>query len=313
MKVGLLFNGQGSQQAGMGTDLYDNLPGYRAYIDRASEILGYDLNQVDQDEEKIWQTQYAQPAIVAMDAALAAVLKDAGLTDIVAGLGLSLGEYPALVANGILTFDQAIALVKDRGAYMQAVGDQNPGKMVAVLDDNQEMIVSVVTDLQKQGLKVYPANFNTFSQLVIGGVEADVDQAVAALTDAGVKRQVELPVAGAFHTPLLQDAADQMADRLAGEDFGQPAFPVYSNTTKTAFEPAMVEQTLTDQIVSPTYFADCLQQMVDAGVDTLVEIGPAATLVKFAKKIAPKEVARYTVTDLASYQKVVEALNEEKG
>ncbi|KMK53836.1 Malonyl CoA-acyl carrier protein transacylase [Fructobacillus sp. EFB-N1] len=313
MKVGLLFNGQGSQQAGMGADLYENLPGYKAYIDKASAILGYDLNELDQDEEKIRQTQYAQPAIVAMDAALAASLKDAGLTNVVAGLGLSLGEYPALVANGILTFEQAIALVKDRGQYMQEVGDKNPGKMVAVLDDNQDMIVEVVEGLQKKGLQVYPANFNTFSQLVIGGVKADVDQAVEALTEAGVKKQVELPVVGAFHTPLLNEASEKMATRLAGEGFGAGAYPVYSNTTKQAFTAATVKDTLTKQIVSPTYFAQCLQEIVDAGVDTLVEIGPAATLVKFSKKIAPKEVTKYTVTDFASYQKVVDAINAEKG
>ncbi|MCO0832024.1 ACP S-malonyltransferase [Fructobacillus sp. W13] len=310
MKVGLLFNGQGSQKAGMGQDLYDNLPAFKAYIDKASEILGYDLVAVFNDEEKISQTKWAQPAIVAFDAALAACLVDAGLQNVVAGLGLSLGEYPALVANGMLTFDQAIALVKDRGIYMQEVGDQNPGKMVAVLDDNQDMIVETIKNLQDKGLEVYPANFNTFAQLVIGGKEADVDQAVEALTEAGVKKQVPLPVSGAFHTPLLTEASTKMASRFEGEAFADAKFPVFSNTTKEVFTKDDLADVLEKQIVSPTYFAHCLQNMVDLGVDTLIEVGPGVTLSKFARKVAPKEVARYSVTDFESFEKVAALIKE---
>lgn len=312
MRIGLLFNGQGSQKAGMGQDLYDNLPTFKSKIDQASEILGYDLVEVFNDEDKIGQTKWAQPAIVAFDAALAACLVEAGVRPVVAGLGLSLGEYPALVANGMMTFEQAIALVKDRGEYMQTVGDANPGKMVAVLDDNQEMIVETVQKLQNEGLAVYPANFNTFAQLVIGGKEADVDQAVEALTAAGVKKMISLPVSGAFHTPLLKEAADKMATRFADEKFAQATYPVYSNTTKQVFTVASLKDTLTKQIVSPTYFAQCLDEMVkDNKVDALLEIGPGVTLSKFARKIVSKEITRYSVTDWTTFEKVVSAVKEE--
>lgn len=312
MRIGLLFNGQGSQKAGMGQDLYEKVPLFKQYIDQASNILGYDLVEVFNNEEKISQTKWAQPAIVAFDAALAACLVEAGMKNVVAGLGLSLGEYPALVANGMLTFDQAIALVKDRGEYMQAVGDANPGKMVAVLDDNQDMIVATIEKMQREGLKVYAANFNTFNQLVIGGEAIAVDQAVQVLTIDGVKKIVPLPVSGAFHTPLLKEASDKMAARLADEAINDAQYPVYSNTTKHVFDQDSVKETLTKQIVSPTYFAQCLDEMVkDNQVDTLIEIGPGVTLSKFARKIVSKDITRYSVTDWESFEKVIAQVKEE--
>ncbi|MDF7637255.1 ACP S-malonyltransferase [Leuconostocaceae bacterium ESL0958] len=313
MQVGLLFNGQGAQKAGMGVDLYENQPVFRQYIDRASEILDYDLLAVFQNEAELAQTRYAQPAIVAFDLALYQTLQAAGLPPVQAALGLSLGEYPALAASGLMTFDQAIALVKDRGAYMQAVGDQNPGKMVAVLDSQQDLIEATIQRLQEAGQAVYLANFNTFNQLVIGGVQDAVDQAVAALEAAGIKKQVALPVSGAFHTPLLQDAADQMAARFKGEHFTAGTFPVYSNTTKTVFNPANLTEVLTQQITHPTYFAQCLQAMQANGVDTWIEIGPAATLVKFAKKIVAKDNPKMTVTDANSLAETLAFLQEQKG
>ncbi|CAH1855105.1 ACP S-malonyltransferase [Convivina intestini] len=311
MKIGLMFSGQGAQQVDMGMDFYQSLPAYRTLIDQASQQLGYDLTEVVQDESKIKQTEFAQPAIVAMSLAIVQAL-GADLPKPVASVGLSLGEYSALAAAGAMTFDQALAIIKDRGRYMQEVGDQNPGKMVAVMGDDQDLIVTTLKKLQERGLQVYPANFNTFAQLVIGGVAADVDQAVGELTAAGIKRMVELPVVGAFHTPLLNEAALRLQNRLADETFQPLLYPVYSNTTKQPFIIDQLKDTLKKQIVSPTYFSQDLQAMLDQGVDTLIEIGPAATLVKFAKKIAPKEVARYSITDLDSFQEVQEMLSAGK-
>ncbi|MGO3411595.1 MAG: ACP S-malonyltransferase [Leuconostoc falkenbergense] len=307
MKIGLLFSGQGAQQVGMGSDLYEALPVYRETIDQASEILGYDLATVVQDEAKIFQTQYAQPAILAMSVAIVKALGER-LPQPVASLGLSLGEYSALTVAGAFSFAQSVAIIKDRGAYMQAVGDKNPGKMVAVMGDDQQLVVDVLTAMQADGKRVYPANFNTFSQLVIGGIANDVDEAVVKLTDAGIKRTVELPVTGAFHTPLLKDAAAQLATRLADETFNSLQYPVYSNTTAKPFEVNQLHETLTKQITSPTYFAQDIEQMVADGVDTFIEIGPSETLVKFAKKIAPKTIKRYAITDLTSFNEVNELL-----
>lgn len=307
MKLGILFSGQGAQKAGMGADLYAALPAYRETIDQASAILGYDLQAVANDEAKITQTAYAQPAILAMSNAIINALGDV-LPTPVAGLGLSLGEYSALTASGAMDFNQAVAIIKDRGIYMQTVGEANPGKMVAVMGDDQALIESVLAALQAAGKRVYPANYNTFAQLVIGGVAADVDAAVEALTDAGIQRMVELPVSGAFHTPLLKDAALQLTTRLAGETFKATQYPVYSNTTGSMFTADTLFETLTKQIISPTYFAQALQKMLDDGVDTLIEVGPSDTLIKFAKKIAPKDVKRYAITDVDSFNAVRDLL-----
>ncbi len=307
MKLGILFSGQGAQKAGMGSDLYQSLPAYKETVDKASEIVGYNIQEVASDETKISQTAYAQPAILTMSHAIISALGDA-LPVPVAGLGLSLGEYSALTASGALTFDQAVAIIKDRGAYMQTVGDANPGKMVAVMGDDQKLVENVLATLQSEGKKVYPANYNTFAQLVIGGVAADVDLAVEKLTEAGIQRMVELPVSGAFHTPLLKDAATQLATRLTGEKFNSFKYPVYSNTTGDIFTQDTLYDTLTQQIISPTYFAQAVQNMLDLGVDTFLEVGPSETLVKFVKKIAPKSVKRYAITDLESFNTVRDML-----
>lgn len=307
MKLGILFSGQGAQKAGMGLDLYQNIPAYQATVDQASSILGYDLQEVANDDAKIKQTAYAQPAILTMSHAIINALGDA-LPTPVAGLGLSLGEYSALSASGALDFDQAVAIIKDRGMYMQTVGDANPGKMVAVMGDNQKLVADVLTTLQADGKHVYPANYNTFAQLVIGGVPRDVDVAMTALSEAGIQRMVELPVSGAFHTPLLTDAATQLTERLSGETFRDMQYPVYSNTTGTQFTKETLFNTLTKQIISPTYFAQAMQNMLDLGVDTFLEVGPSDTLIKFAKKIAPKDVKRYAITDLESFNVVKEML-----
>ena len=307
MKLGILFSGQGAQKAGMGLDLYQNIPAYQATVDQASSILGYDLQEVANDDAKIKQTAYAQPAILTMSNAIINALGDA-LPTPVAGLGLSLGEYSALSASGALDFDQAVAIIKDRGMYMQTVGDANPGKMVAVMGDNQKLVADVLTTLQADGKHVYQANYNTFAQLVIGGVPRDVDVAMTALSEAGIQRMVELPVSGAFHTPLLTDAATQLTERLSGETFRDMQYPVYSNTTGKQFTKETLFNTLTKQIISPTYFAQAMQNMLDLGVDTFLEVGPSDTLIKFAKKIAPKDVKRYAITDLESFNAVKEML-----
>lgn len=311
MKLGILFSGQGAQKAGMGSDLYEQLPEYRATFDRASAILGYDLQEITNDEVKIAQTMYAQPAILAMSSAIINALGDI-LPQPVAGLGLSLGEYSAITASGAMSFEQAVAIIKDRGMYMQTVGNATPGKMAAIMGENQKLVEDVLAKLRADGKHVYPANYNTFAQLVIGGVPEDVDIAISALTEAGIQRIVELPVAGAFHTPLLTKAADMLSERLEGETFSNFNYPVYSNTTSNPFVKEELFGTLTKQIISPTYFAQAMQKMLDEGVDTFLEVGPSETLVKFAKKIAPKDVKRYAITDLESFNKVKELLLSEK-
>jgi len=311
VKIGILMSGQGAQTVDMGRDLYENVPAYRETFERASKVLGYDLMaEVCAHEEKIKQTEFAQPAIMTMGMGIYNSLLEYLPTP--AGfLGLSLGEYTALTAAQVFDFEQAVAILADRGRYMQTVGNAHPGKMVAAMSDDQDLIVEILTELQAAGHQVYPANFNTFNQLVIGGIAADVDLAVEQLTEAGVSRMIELPVSGAFHTPLLNDAAEQLKVRLSQETVQAAKQPVYSNTTGKVFDDVLV--TLGEQIVKPTYFAQALQAMLDSGVDTLIEFGPSDTLSKFAKKIAGKEIARYSVSDYDSLQKMISILSEQEG
>lgn len=306
MELGILMSGQGAQQVGMGDDLYQNIPVYRQTLDEASAILGYDLqHDVCDDEHKIKMTAYAQPAILAMSMGIYRALSDV-MPKPAAALGLSLGEYSALTAAGVFDFDQSISLIKDRGAYMQEAGDKHPGKMVAVMSDEQDKVVNILESLQAQGKQVYPANFNTFNQLVIGGVETDVIEAMDALSEEGISRMIPLAVSGAFHTPLLDEAGVRLTARLSDENVKTAEFDVYSNTTGQIF--ADTKQTLLKQIVSPTYFAQALQAMADQGIDTLIEFGPSDTLTKFARKIVGKEIKRYSVSDLASFEAVRDVL-----
>lgn len=309
MKIGILMSGQGAQSVGMGQDLYEQVPAYRETIDQTSAVLGYDLmTEVIQNDAKLQQTRFAQPAIFAMSMGIHRALADK-LGDVNSYLGLSLGEYSALTAAGAFDFEQAVALLKDRGAYMQTAGDQNPGKMVAVMHDDQGLVAEVLASLRAQGKRVYPANYNTFAQLVIGGIAADVDEAVAKLTEAGVTRMIPLPVSGAFHTPLLDQAAVSLQARLADEPIGTLQKTVYSNTTGQAFTD--VKATLGEQITHPTYFAQALQGMLNDGVDVLIEFGPSNTLIKFSKKIGGKDIKRYNVSDVASYVAVLNMLKGE--
>jgi [acyl-carrier-protein] S-malonyltransferase len=309
MKIGILFSGQGAQQVGMGADLYAQVPAFKQTIDQASEVLGYDLaDLMANDAEKLAQTQYAQPAILAMSMGIMRALPQ---LQVVGGVGLSLGEYSALTAAGALDFKQAIALIQDRGTYMQVAGEANPGKMAAVMTEDQALVTTILAQLQADGYQVWAANYNTFQQLVIGGVASDVDHAVTALEAAGISRIVPLPVSGAFHTPLLQVAATKMQTRLADEIIRSTQYPIWSNTTKMPFEVTDIKDVLVQQVISPTYFAQALEQLLAQGVDTLIEVGPSDTLTKFARKIAPKEVKRYAITDVASFESVRAILQEE--
>jgi [acyl-carrier-protein] S-malonyltransferase len=309
MKLGILMSGQGAQKVDMGLDLYNTVGTYRETIDNASRVLGYDLQtEVCGREGRIFQTEFSQPAILAMSLGIYASLNDV-MPKPVAALGLSLGEYSALTAAGVFSFEQSVKIIQDRGRIMQAASEQIPGKMAAAMTDDQELVTTILTDLQKNGLRVYPANYNTFNQLVIGGEDEALDIAINVLSEAGVSRIVPLDVAGAFHTPLMSVASAEMALRLDDESVCASTIPVYSNTTGQVF--TNVKETLVKQMVTPTYFAQALTAMVDGGVDTLIEFGPSDTLTKFAKKIVGKEIRRYSVTDLASFEAVRSMLEEE--
>lgn len=285
MTIALLFSGQGSQKTGMGQDLYETQAPYRDTIDHASQVLGIDLPALYFDGTKADQlneTQYTQPAIVAMSMAVYQTIKLQLDDQVKVGLGLSLGEYSALAASGFLTFDEALKLIALRGQLMQKASDDNPSKMVAVMNTPLEVLQEAVKAGQTTG-RVAIANVNTPKQVVIGGDVSAVDAASAYLTDHDAGRQVTLNVSGAFHTPLMQSAQQPLHEALTQVNWQQGHFPIMSTTQLQPFTPADIVTTLTDQLVSTTHFSDALTQ-VAPDVDTVIEVGPGKTLMSFARK-----------------------------
>lgn len=282
-KTAFLFAGQGSQTVGMVRDLYEYYPIVRKTFDQASQILGYDIRAlIDNQEDKLHQTRYTQPAILTTSVAIFRLLEEEGVQpDMVAGL--SLGEYSALVASGALAFEDAIALIAKRGEYMETAAPAGTGKMVAVLNTDVNLIEEICSTVTS-GI-VSPANYNTPAQIVIGGEVAAVDEAVELLKEAGVKRMIPLNVSGPFHTALLKPASDQLALALEQVDFADFRVPLVGNTQATVMKKDEIRFLLTRQVMEPVRFYESIATMQEAGVTNFIEIGPGKILSGFVKKI----------------------------
>lgn len=303
-KRAFLFAGQGAQYLGMGSELYDQYELVRSTFDEASQVLGYDVRAlIDQDEEKLNQTRYTQPAILTTSVAIYRLLADKGIEpDMVAGL--SLGEYSALVAAGALDFKPAVTLVAKRGSFMEEAAPAGSGKMVAVLNAEVSLIEAVCQEASAIGV-VSPANYNTPSQIVIGGEVAAVDKAVEFLKDAGVKRLIPLNVSGPFHTALLKPASERLAEVLETVEFSDFVRPLVGNTEATVMEKARVKELLTRQVMEPVRFYDSIATMQKAGVTEFIEIGPGKVLSGFIKKIDKSADVRQ-VEDVESLNALLE-------
>ncbi|MFM0773709.1 ACP S-malonyltransferase [Streptococcus suis] len=298
-KIAFLFAGQGAQTVGMARDLYEYSPIVRETFDRASRILGYDIRDlIDNQEDKLHQTCYTQPAILTTSLAIYRLLAEKGIKpDMVAGL--SLGEYSALVASGALAFEDAIALIAKRGEYMETAAPAGTGKMVAVLNTDVNLIEEVCSSVTS-GI-VSPANYNTPAQIVIGGEVAAVDEAVELLKEAGVKRMIPLNVSGPFHTALLRPASEQLAQALEEVEFANFQVELVGNTEATVMKKEDIKSLLTRQVMEPVRFYESIATMQEAGVTNFIEIGPGKVLAGFIKKI-DKTAEVVTVEDAASLQ-----------
>ena len=299
-KTAFLFAGQGAQKLGMARDLYDQYPIVKETFDQASRVLGYDLRDlIDQDEEKLNQTRYTQPAILTTSVAIYRLLVEKGLQpDMVAGL--SLGEYSALVAAGSLDFEDAVALIAKRGQFMETAAPAGTGKMVAVMNTDVALIEEACQKASDKGY-VKPANYNTPAQIVIGGDVVAVDAAVDYLKEAGAKRLIPLNVSGPFHTALLKPASEKLALELEKVDFRDFQVPLVGNTEAKVMEKNQIKSLLARQVMEPVRFYESIDTMKELGLTKVIEIGPGKVLSGFLKKI-DKNIEALAVEDEATLQ-----------
>ncbi len=285
MKRAFVFPGQGSQFPGMGKDLYEQSPQARALMDRVNEILGYDLLRVmfEGTEEELKQTRYTQPAIFVHSIAAMAARDDQ--PDAVAGH--SLGEFSALVAAGVLPFEDALRLVQIRAEAMDEacqLADSTMAAIIGLEDDIVEKLCEEVS--QELNQVVVPANYNAPGQLVVSGHRPAVEEVVRRATEQGARKAVVLAVSGAFHSPLMEPARQRLAQAIEQLDFAPPRVPIYQNVTAQAeTDPERIRQNLIEQLTSPVRWKQSVLQMKQDGIETFEEIGPGRVLTGLIRRI----------------------------
>jgi malonyl CoA-acyl carrier protein transacylase len=283
-KVAFIFSGQGAQKSGMGRDFYENSPLAKATYEKASELLALPMEKICfEKNDEINITEYTQAAILTTSIAMFREITSRGYRfDVTAGL--SLGEYSALVASQVMTFEDAVQVVRQRGILMQMSIPQGQGGMAAVLGMSGAAVKAVVDDIN--GVSV--ANYNCPGQVVISGAKDAIEEACAKLKEAGAKRTLVLNVSGPFHSELLKDAGDKLGEVLADVQICDTKVPYVTNVTATYVESCEnIKELLEQQVYSPVMWEQSVQTMLADGVDSFVEIGPGKTLSAFVKKISP--------------------------
>jgi len=278
-----IFPGQGAQFSGMGLDLYENSTLAKEYFEEANKILGFRITEVmfRGSDEDLKQTKVTQPAIFLHSVILAKTLGDSFKPDMVAGH--SLGEFSALVANGTLDFSSALSLVFKRALAMQKACELQESTMAAVLGLEDSIVEDICAETP--GI-VVAANYNCPGQLVISGELEAVKLACETLKTKGAKRALLLPVGGAFHSPLMEPAREELAAAIEQTNFHQPFCPVYQNVTATAVtDPLAIKKNLIAQLTAPVKWTQTVKQMVADGASSFYEIGPGKVLQGLVKKI----------------------------
>ena len=286
-----IFPGQGAQFTGMGKDLYDNSPLAKVLFEKANGILGFRITDImfEGTAEQLKETKVTQPAIFLHSVILAKTLGEDFQPQMVAGH--SLGEFSALVANGALSFEDGLKLVSKRALAMQKACEIKPSTMAAVLGLEDKIVEEVCASID--GI-VVAANYNCPGQLVISGETSAVEQACYAMKEAGAKRALLLPVGGAFHSPMMEPAREELAAAIEATTFATPVCPVYQNVTATAVSDANeIKKNLIIQLTAPVKWTQTVQQMIADGASSFTEVGPGKVLIGLVGKIN-KEVAVFS-------------------
>ena len=274
-----VFPGQGSQFVGMGKDLYETSALAKELFDKADEILGFKITDVmfAGTDEQLKETKVTQPAVFLHSVILALCLGDDFKPAMVAGH--SLGEFSALVASGALSFEDGLRLVAARANAMQKACEANPGTMAAIIGVDDEKVEEICAEVSKDGKLVIPANYNCPGQLVISGDIEAINEACEKLKEAGAKRALPLKVGGAFHSPLMQPAKDELQAAIEQTTFSAPKCPVYQNVdAKPYTDAAEIKANLIAQLTSPVRWTKSVQNMIADGADDFTECGPGKAL-----------------------------------
>lgn len=282
-----IFPGQGAQFVGMGKDLYENHPLARELFEKANDILGFRITDLmfEGTEEDLRQTRVTQPAIFLHSVILAFTHAENFKPDMTAGH--SLGEFSALVASKALSFEDGLKLVYARAMAMQKACEAEPSTMAAILGLDDAIVEEVLSGITEE--VVVPANYNSPGQLVISGSFAGIDLACEKLKAAGAKRALPLKVGGAFHSPLMEPARQELAEAIKATPFSTPVCPVYQNVNALPFtDPDTIRENLIAQLTSPVRWTQTIKNMTSDGALTYTEVGPGTVLQGLVKKISPE-------------------------
>ena len=309
-KLAFVFPGQGAQKVGMGKDFFDNYDVAKKMFKEADEALGYSIMKMcfEGPEEDLKLTANTQPAILTISCIANEILKENGVQPEITG-GHSLGEYSALVAAGVLKFQDAVALVHKRGAYMQEAVPVGEGGMAAIIGVDREKIVEICQSVSAES-PVQAVNFNCPGQIVIAGATRGVELAVEELKAAGAKKAVILPVSAPFHSTLMKPAAEKLAVELDKVTMSDARIPVVANVNAQVLTKAEdIKASLVAQAASPVLWEDCVAKMKEFGADVLLEAGPGKTLCGFNRRL-DKSIKSLNVEDVESLEKSLDYFKE---
>ena len=303
-KIAFCFPGQGSLEAGMGRAIAEAVPESMEVFRRASEASGLDLVYLcfDAPEEELLATEVQQPALVATSLAVLAAVRSRGINpDFV--VGHSVGEFAALAAARMVKLEDAIALVRERGMAMAEAARRHPGSMAAILGLDDEAVERICKRIRN----VWPANYNCPGQVVVSGKNAAVERAIGIAGEMGARRAVKLRVSGAFHSPLVERAADRFRPTLERVRFSEPVFPFVSTVTARVETARRMGPLLLEQLTAPVRFTQAAQELIREGVQTFVEVGPGNVLSGLVKRI-DRNVVTVSVDGPAALDKLEETL-----